>query len=214
MDPTLLTNARWSLLAALAPSVKSVTQLAERAGTSVATASQQARLLEAHGLIKASKDATGNGRPTTVYGLTHAVAHISILSRAGATRGSLRLTCEHEALLRSMLWGKRDDHAFLAAFLTSSHIAAKAAALAVTETTPQELHILVITTAEHLEELRATLSKSAITVDGVTRTVVCWTHTKEEMREGVARNEEYFVRQLQKPHILCDKEGFFTEVRG
>lgn len=198
----LLTGSRWAIVAAVATGNSSPTGIAAAAGTSLANVSQQARLLAAHGYLTAKKARSGKpGKPRVEYGLVEPKAHIVLLREGSATQKTLTLNRKREAVLASFFW-KEEDQEYLIAFICrNAEIVHRAEAVAVVESKGNEIHLLVIAKEEDVEEFRKRFSKTTVALKKE-KHLICWTHTRKELHEGLARKDHYYTHLLARPEWL------------
>ncbi len=218
------TTARWQILERLAEREKSASEIAEETGASLANISQQLKLLEAHGLVKrvntehVEGEKRGAGKPRQAFALAKEVAFLALVKRGLAAKRTLKLDPHQKVILA--IWALEKDHAYLERlYWQQEGLVAESVAIAVVDSTPEEIHLLVVAPEERLDKLRKAYSKIIIKpADGNEKRVISWTHSFEELREGLSRGEEYFKKLLTKPAIIVDREDllrtFLDEVKG
>ncbi len=210
-----LDKTRWQILAAVAEEPRSPAEIARATGASLANISQQARLLEAYGLIKAAKEKRGvPGKPRLIYTLARETGYLVLLKQGFAAKKSLALDHFREAMLSICFWERSEDHYFLGKFLwQEEEYVNECDAIAISEAKGAEIHLLVIAAPEKLDLLRKKFSKAEVTGQRGKRNIVSWTHSVAEIKEGIARREAYFLNLLKKTHVIFDRKGSFAEVR-
>lgn len=210
-----LTNARWKILAALAEGDYAASEIAKKRGMSIPTISQQAKLLEAYGLIKKKKEGRKSpGKPRMIYTLNKEVAHLAVARHGFAGKQTVQLDEFHETILNIWFYGNREDHYCLQKFFwQNEELVEQCLGIAVVEKKEKEMHLLVIAEEEKLEQLRKKFSKVELTTPkGEKRQMISWTHSPQEIREGLAREEAYFQNLTRKQHIIFERKEVFKEV--
>lgn len=202
-----MTGTRWKMLESIAEHERSASEVAKAVGSSVAHASQQLKLLEARSLITRTKrQQHGKGKPHQRYRIAKALAVVTSIAPGYAQQRTLSPTSFQTMLLNVLLWPRLADQYFLQKFLClHEDVVAESSAIAISDAAGDELHLLLITSPEQLEHVRQK-SKAVIEHTGEKRTIICWTHTIEEVEQGLAQGEAYYVNHLRKPHILTDPD--------
>ncbi|MBR9692615.1 winged helix-turn-helix transcriptional regulator [Candidatus Woesearchaeota archaeon] len=202
----LLTNSKWNILSSVAKEDMAASDISKATGTSLANISQQAKLLEAWGLIKRLKASRkGPGKPKIIYGLNKELAHIAVLRDGFAGKKMITPTPSCWAMLNIFFHPKQDDHYYLQKFLWQCEDYVEACdALAIADSDQKEIHILAIASPEKLEALRKKYSKVEVKGPNGKKTVISWTHSEAELAEGLAAGEDYFENLLKHPHIITD----------
>lgn len=210
----LLNPTRWGILESIVKGPATISEIAERLQTSVPNVSQQARYLEAMGLLtKRSRPAKGRGKPRTEYQLKREIAFLACVHKGLAAKRVLTPDEFHMMIMNILFWPRRDDHYFLEKFLWQiEQPITECQAIAITKSEGDEIHLLVVTNDEHLEEFRKRYSRLEIAYRDGTRKIVCWTHTEAELQNGLERGEAYYQNHLRSTHIIMDRVGVFTRV--
>jgi DNA-binding transcriptional ArsR family regulator len=210
---TLLNSSRWNILEALARGEFTASELARITKSSLPNISQQAKLLEAYEVIKTRREEKqGPGKPRTIYELNKNLAHIAVARKGFAGKKTLTLDTFHNAVLNIWFLDRADDHYYLQKFLwQNEELIKECLGMALVEARGDELHLLVLAAPEKLEHLRKKFSKAVISSQEKQRSVIAWTHSVEEMREGLARDDTYYKNLLKKPHIIVEKDDVFRE---
>lgn len=212
----LLGNAKWEILATVAENDASATEIARAAKMSLANVSQQAKLLEAYGLLTIRKEErTTLGKPKLIYRLGKELAHIAMARRGFAGQRTIALDPFHTAVLNIWFLPKIEDHYCLQKlFWQQEEYVEATEGIAVIDSSGNEIHLLVIAPEEHLEKLRKKFSKIAIKGGEKEKSVISWTHSAAELRDGLARKEEYFLKMAKRPHIIFDRSGDLQAILG
>jgi DNA-binding MarR family transcriptional regulator len=212
---TILTNSRWSILEALADGNHAMSEIAAATGTSLPNVSQQVRLLEAYDLVKAlHEEKEGKGKPKTIYRLNKSLAHVAMVRPGLVGMKTVTLDPFHAAMLNVWFLDRVEDHYFLQKFLwQAEELVRESDALAVIDAKSEEIHLLVLAPEERLEKIRKKYSKVVVSsADGEKeKAVISWSHSAEELREGLAKREAYFVNLVKRPHIIYERNGALQE---
>jgi hypothetical protein len=206
-------SSKWAILETLAQGDFSSTEIAALTKTSMPNVSQQAKLLEAYDLIRTRREEkTGPGKPRVIYGLNKNLAHIAIARRGFAGKKTLALDVHHNAVLNVFFLERAEDHYFLLKFLwQNEELLRDCLGIAVAESRGDEIHLLVLAADESLERLRKKFSKAIVSSGEKQRSIIAWTHTAKELRDGLARDDAYFKNLCKKPHILVERDDVFRE---
>ncbi len=200
---SILGNARWALLSAVADGEKGAAELSEATGSSLANVSQQARLLEAWGLLKRRRGADGRRR---AYRLAKELANLAYVRAGYAGTRTFTPTPQDEPVLNILFLPSPEDRYYLQKLLWQhEEYVAACEALALVDSDEKELHLLAIADEKLVERLRA--ERSSIPLegpDGASKTAVIWTHSFAEIERGLAEEEEYFRNLLKRPHVIKD----------
>ncbi len=211
-----LDNTRWRILETLADGKRTTTEIAAAAKTSLPNVSQQARLLAAQGLIRQEREErAAPGKPRTAYALSKELAHLALVRRGFVGKKTLALDPFHAAVLNIWFCDRTEDHYYLQKFFwQNEEYIQECDAIGVIESKGDELHLLVIAAPEKLETLRKRFSKVEVSSPTAEKrkSVISWTHSLEEIRDGLSRKEEYFRNLTKKVHVILDREGTFTRV--
>jgi len=211
---TLLTDSKWNIIQELAKHNQTPTDLANKTKTSLANISQQLRLLEAYGLVKKERRISTNepGKPKTLFSLGKEVNHLTFITKQLAVKKELELDYLQKAILKLWLTQKKEDIYFLEKFLiTNEEIPKKCDAIGIVKTTSDKIELLLIT--KHTGDIREKYSNQTITnIEDQKKEIICWTHTIEEMEEGLANNNEYFKGLVTNLQPFLEKDGLINRI--
>lgn len=212
-----LTGSRWRILRVLADGEGSISEIAAAIGTSLPNISQQAKLLEAYGLIKRAKEVKqGPGKPRLRYALGKELAHLAVVREGFAAKRTLSLDPFHSTMLNIWFLPRSEDHYFLQKFLLEQDECFESCfAMAVTDTNQEEIHLLILAPEKELDELRKKRSKTKVSNPRTKKekTVVAWSHSPIEVEVGVRQKEEYFLNLLKSPHTIFDTEQLIPRLQ-
>lgn len=204
----VLGNAKWDILAEVAKGERAASDIARATGTSLANISQQTKLLEAWGLLKLGKEPkTGAGKPKLLYRLNKEVAHLAIVRHGYAAKRTLSFDSTDEPLLNILFVPKSEDRYYLFKFLCQhEEYLRQCQAVALVDADDKELHLLVLAPEARLDMFRKNYSKVSLkAADGKPgKSIITWTHSAQELRDGFAKGEDYYINFLKKHRILVD----------
>ncbi len=205
-------NTKWAILESLSRGERAASEIAEETGASIANVSQQAKLLEAYGLIAAAKGEPQKGaagKPKRNYALAKELAFVAAVREGFAGKKTLKMDELHAAVLNVWFYERQEDHYFLQKLLWQQEdLVKECLSLAVIDANAKELHLLVVAEQEKLDDLRKRFSKICIRgPDGKEKNAISWTHSPEELEEGLAIHDAYFTKLLAHPHIIIDRKG-------
>lgn len=215
MREALITSpGKWRLIELLAQQPRTVGELAQLTRTSPSNVSQQLRLLLAYDFIKAeSTPRTGPGKPGGRYTLKSPFAYLCFARPHHSARRFLRLNPTALLVMNILSWPQANDHDLLFNLMWQHHdLFEKAQGVYLVKSTPEGIDLLVVT--EHVEEIRK--HKSTLRVaeqSGKSRPVAVWTHSRQELIDGLRRGDEYFHNLTRKVHALHEEGPIIDEVR-
>lgn len=207
----LLTGARWKVLENVAEKgPKTATKIAQETGITLPAISQAMKLLEAYGYIIAKKQKrSGPGKPTVEYQLKKQTAMISLCLTGLAEKISITPDAKTEAQLRTFMLSPKDRYWLNKLLCTQDGLLDDCQAIGFVHSTDKESHLVVI--AEKLEAFRK--EHANIKLEGKTsddekgkekRTIVIWSHTQQEVIEGLERKEAYFIDLIKEAFAFHD----------
>jgi hypothetical protein len=199
----IVTGARWELLQQIALHPQTGAALALQNGTTPANVSQHLKLLELAGLVSRVRI---NGKAMQ-YQLAHQTALITLLTDAPVRTvvpltdmscAELRLLCEGSANARTIRWFILQHEDLVKTFLAFGRVHSQG----------PDTQLFVI--SNNIKPLR----KEYANIHFGTQKLVIWSHTPEEVRDGLARNEPYFHELFNTLDPLYDPQHLFTTLRG
>ena len=209
-DDTLLTGIKWRVLEETASSELSPTQLAKRLGTTVAYASQQLKLLEAHGYLKKERVDKGiggrkNNDTRIKYSVNKNSLYLTLLRPYLTERKELKLNPQNSFISNVLCADlKEDGFCLLKFFFNHQDLFERMDLLFYVESVKDEIHLLVIT--DDLASFRGEKSSVTITCQGITKNLKFWSHTITEFRLGLEKKEKYFEDHVQKALLLYERK--------
>ncbi|MBU0471672.1 MAG: winged helix-turn-helix domain-containing protein [Nanoarchaeota archaeon] len=211
----LLTESRWNIIKELSKEKQTPTELAKKTGTSIANVSQQLRLLEAYKLVKREKRIFENkpGKPKTLFSIGKEIIHLTYISKEKSEKKELELDFIQKAIINLWLNVNKEDVYFLEKFFVLNEaLINKCQAAAITKTNHEQIELLIIT--KDVNEVREKYSNQTITnLEGKHKKVVCWSHTIEEIEQGLNNKEEYYTTLTSNMKSFLDKESIMEKIR-
>jgi DNA-binding Lrp family transcriptional regulator len=213
----IATDSKWNLLKELAKGKKSASDLAKKTGTSVANATVQLKLLEAKGIVKKVKAESATkrpaGKPKTPFELHEEILLTGVLKKGMAERKIARVRDlgDYQRFALTTLLSLDSDEAYaVQRFAMETDILKKGDCISLLKTHQNEIELFLII-EEDLEAFRKKYSNMSIELlSGKHKKVITWSHTKKEVDEGIARQEEYFKNLILATELL-DKKGMLRE---
>ena len=195
----LFTGSRWQLLEALAKKPQSTSELAEKLQTSQANTSQQLKQLELAGIIKRRR-APEKKRVHYVYEIPQEYTYLISLA-PGRAQKSVVEHKDHRQLILTLL---SHEHAIpLTTFLLClPDYFNKSLAIGVLKRPNPQLFILT----EHVDEFRTNSNIEVQTIQGEAK-IAIWSHSANEVAQGLKNNDQYFYDSLQQTSIVYDPQG-------
>ncbi|MBR9701113.1 hypothetical protein GOV11_04575 [Candidatus Woesearchaeota archaeon] len=207
----ILQKSRWEILTAISQGHASATDIAKRTGGSMPNITQQLQLLAAYDVITQDKELrSGVGKPRQLYRIKRPVAHLA-LAREGQAVQTMFTPNESQALLLSVLTMKTSDAQIpiLKLMLTEEELLKKCS-IAVKSISSQDIELLLLT--EDVDKIRKEYSKIETAAEGKKWKFIAWTHSIEEVKEGLSKGEQHFEMFKKTYHLLHDPQGRFQEV--
>jgi|FLOH01.1.fsa_nt_gi DNA-binding transcriptional ArsR family regulator len=212
----ILTNSKWSLIKELAKQIQTPTDLAEKTNTSIANVTQQLKLLEAYGLVKKEKTINNNlpGKPKTNYSIGKEIIFLTYISEGTAEKIELKLDPLQKSILNLWLYLKKEDaYTIEKYFAINEEILIKCQAVGIVGQGNNQIDLLIIT--EEIHDIRAKYSNKEIEdLEGRKKKIICWTHTIEEIKNGLINKEEYFKNLVSNLKPILDKENIFKKIEA
>jgi len=191
MDRTeLLQRSRWEILRQIALGNETPAEIAAAAKTSLPNTSQQLRLLEAHDLIQRGKEQrNGPGKPRSHYTLKKPLALLTVASERMADQHFL-FPNELQQFVFATFFLPADEQPFLLMALCKNPELLEQCSIAYVRST-EATEVLFLT--DDVDRVRSEYSNMQVTYRNKARKIVAWTHSVEEMNDGIARKDEYFL---------------------
>ncbi len=201
----LLTGSRWEILQELARKPQSTSHLAKALKTTSANVSQQLKQLEIAGII-ARKRAQGK-RVHYTYSIAKDVLHYIHVSPQIATKKSF--TTDPLRTFIAALTTLPNSMPLLTLILARPELVKRFTAIGVLKRPKPELFVL----AEHVDDIRQQHANITIpTLDG-DQTIVLWSHTVQEVQEGIKRKDNYFSEALSHITLAYDPDNTLQELK-
>ncbi|MCC7574679.1 ArsR family transcriptional regulator [Candidatus Woesearchaeota archaeon] len=200
-------GTKWVLLKQLEKEPLSPKELASLTSTSVANASQQLKLLEAQGYLKKIKikgDYTRKDRDARIlYSISKPMVWISKIGKDYVNRKEIKNP--DNFLFNLLLCDLKDAMPVLKFFLNKEELFKRINCLFYLQTINNEIHFLIVT--DDLDFFRKEHHSSEVLFDNKKHVVKFWSHSVDELKVGLERNEHYFVDLIKRAEIvLCDNE--------
>ena len=187
-----LTQAKWELVKILSKKEMTPTELAKKLGTSIPNISQQLTILEAKGFLTKKKNLRKEKRVT--YKLNKEKTGIIMLSQ-NPKRKEITIDEETKYLLNIIINEIKHKKELINFYFQNQELIKKAEILAVFDETQNEIHILIIT-----KNLKYFREQSNIEITG--KKLIFWSHTKEEVTQGLKNKEDYFEQKIKNSKYL------------
>jgi len=212
MDDELseIQGVKWLIIKELAAGSRTPKELAEKLSTTIANVSQQLKLLEAFGYLnKKRTDAGPGGRKKgdrrITYSLKVQKAMLYYIRPGQVAKKKIKDTLLNQ-LMQNILLGDfgEDSKYLLKLFIDQQAYFSLIDAAYYLDTKGDDVHLLIIT--EHLDEFRSKKPKIEIEIAGKKKSVVFWSHTSNEILNGVKNGEKYYLDQVKNAKILFSKK--------
>lgn len=198
-------ESKWNILSELSKAPKSPIELSKIFNTTVANISQQLRLMEALGIVAKTKISNSKkGKPRTQYFIKDDIYYMVRLGKNFATKKSIKPE-PHSAYIFNVFSKieQKDHYCFFKFFWNNSKILSNSS-IGLYKNTDKTIEFFIIT--EDIEKARKTLSNQEVKqFSGKARKVICWSHNKFEIDNGLGSNDPHFMNMIKESTILLDK---------
>jgi DNA-binding Lrp family transcriptional regulator len=204
-----IAGSKWQILKILSKNPQTPKQLADRLGTTIANMSQQLKLLEAYGFLKKVRADRGpNARKTkdlrVMYSLVKGKTWLINVMPGSVKRKELKQTPEITFLVNLLLLDLKEEHPFVLNFFLNSSLMDYIDSIYHLKSDKSEINLLVIT--KKLEHFREAKSSLKVKYKSEERTIRFWSHTPQELKEGLSKKEKYFQDLVSQAELLFEKE--------
>jgi len=198
---SLFQASRWELLIELARKAQGTTEIATRLRTSPANVSQQLRQLELAGLV--AKRRSSKGRTHYKYFIPKSYTYAVSLTPNSAHKGYYKRSIYENFLVGISL--HLHCEALLAFIIGRPEIMGKAQFIGVLKRGSPELFIIT----EDVDNIRHHHANVEVSTTKGPRRVVVWSHTLEEINEGLTKKEQYFENLVKESELMHDPEEIY-----
>ncbi|MBN1377545.1 winged helix-turn-helix transcriptional regulator [Candidatus Woesearchaeota archaeon] len=210
------TPARWKLIEKITEKPLSPTELAQITKSSVANITYQLKILEAYGIVKGETLHTNkSGKPRTIYSLKNKSVYLLIMKEGFSASKILSLSGIRELIFTVFFFDEiSKQYLVLKFFLDNYELFDKCDAVAlIKDKSDADLDFLIIT--KKVDEIRGKYSNVHIKDEhDKDHKIACWTHSENELVEGLSKNEKYFLDILKNNFILYDPNQIINKIKG
>ena len=204
---------RWKLLKSLEDKPLTPKELSKKTKTTISNASQQLKLLEAYGYVKRNSIGGPNSRKDqdrrVVYYLTNTDYLVSI--KQGVTNITKLQKEDYLEFIVNCIQSKITKLSELIKFyFENEKTIKKCQGVFLIEESKNEIHLLVI--SPEVEFFRQNSKKEVQTKTKAE--IVFWSHTIEEIKQGLAKKEDYFVEKTKNLICLIDKDNVLSQIKN
>lgn len=208
---SLIQRPREEILNLIGEGYDSAKAISEKTGMSVAHISQQLQLLEAQGVIQKHIHREGKvGKPSANYSINQEFAITIIISKNGISKTRHKLTSRNQYMIQAASQEEEIDRYFLQKFyFTHEDIIHASKIVATLNTTEKDINLLII--SDDVDRIRTEKSSVIMThPDKSKKRIVIWSHTWDEVVEGLRHKEAYFVDKISQAQILVEQHKQFN----
>jgi len=205
-----ISGAKWEILETVAKEPISPKGLAKILGSTQANMSQQLKLLEAYGYVKKKRVDKGPGSrkkndSRIVYSLSKNLISVTKIHPLNIKKEEIRLTPLNQFLANIMLCDiKEGSEELLELYITRKDLFKDIDVLFYLRTESKEIHLLVVT--ENLDKFRGDNSTIDLSNGEGGLKLRFWSHTIQDMKKGISKQEKYFVEQMKIAKFLYEKK--------
>ncbi|MBN1275625.1 hypothetical protein JXA12_05035 [Candidatus Woesearchaeota archaeon] len=195
----LFTAHRWNILESIAAGNTSATPIAKKLDLSLAYVNTQLKLLAAAGWLKQEKAREKKvGKPRHDYAINKELVIIGAINPREVSLNQIKPAKRAQFIVSTLFQQNEQDLYFLQKFYYQhEEFIMNTSLMALLETKDNETHFLTI--GEDVENIRKKHSNIILkNPEGKERKIVIWSHTKEEIEQGLKNNEQYYVEKIRK----------------
>jgi septum formation topological specificity factor MinE len=211
----ILSQTQEEILEAIGKKINSATDISEKLKKSLPFIVNQLALLEAKQIISKKKQEKKqkSGRPKQTYIIKKPVTQVKTFHSHNCAIQEIQndlvefylqliiqIPTGYQSLFSKYFWNKADQFCKVEAIGKLSY-------------TDKEVELVAITDTKYLEELRKEISDVIIKYDSKTTRFACWVHSKEEIEEGIQKDDEYYKTLLKRIDILVDSKNELEELK-
>ncbi len=204
-----LTGSKYKIIVELTKKPQSASDIAKTLKTSIANISQQLKLLEAYGIIKKEREepSAGPGKPKIFYEIKKEQTYIISLKKDSLKKIKLPVFWGYDLFINmAEILDPRDQYFVPKFCFYTEDILKLCTGIALIKSTGQAIEFLLFT--DQLEKIRKEYSNVILKdLEGKEKRIVCWTHSENELMNGLQNNEKYFIDLLKDAQLIFDKDG-------
>lgn len=204
-----IAGSKWQILKILSKNPQTPKQLADKLGSTIANVSQQLKLLEAYGFLKKVRADKGpNGRKTSdlrvMYSLVKGKTWLTHISPRNVKNKELKMSVETNLLVNLLLLDLKDEQPYVLNFFLNNNLVDDIDSAYYLKSENSEINLLVVTKKlEHFRDAKSALKVKYKTEERVIR---FWSHTPQEIKEGLSKKEKYFQDLISQAELIYEKE--------
>ncbi|MFH1649050.1 MAG: hypothetical protein ABIA93_00695 [Candidatus Woesearchaeota archaeon] len=184
-------ESAWETLSAISESPRTITQLAVRLKKSLPYTLTITNLLKAHGLITEDVEKRSKpGKPAKVLRITKGAASIkAVMPGFGVSKdftpSAMQCFLLTLATLKPQTAGMLSNYIF-----SNPELLDKCETIKLVKESPK-IELFLVT--DDVDSIRKKYSTGKAFFAGTNMDVVCWTHSRFELDEGMGRNDQHFM---------------------
>lgn len=209
-----LIKPEWHVIEQIAKGNTHPQSIAKKLGTSVSSIIQKLKVLEAYGLVKKYKESTseGNHKKRIVYKLAEDFAIVAIATQGNAGISFLKPLKKDDKLLIAFLQTPNIREPVIKALCREQHLL-KASSIGFVSLTNENLELLVVMqTPEQVEKIKTLCQGIVINTHQGERKLLLHVHTKQEIKQGLEKNDLHFVGLIDVVKPVID-DGFLNQIK-
>jgi predicted transcriptional regulator len=214
---SFITDTRWEILDQISREINSPKEISIKINQSLANVVKQVQLLEATGIINKTnqKEKGKPGKPKNYYEIGKEFLNLTLIRKYGCQKKTLKLSkgdYYQEFLINLIFLLKKEEMYALRKFTYESDLLMKAESMAIVNTKEKEIEIFIISD-EHVEDIRKNHSNKEVkSFENKVFKIISWTHTNQEIKQGIKNKDKHFINLLEG-EIIFDKKGLIKSYK-
>jgi hypothetical protein len=202
-------------LKAISQGYESASSIAKELRISITFAAQQLKLLEAYNFIQRKKIRTKKiGKPAALYEISKQSTALCHIGSDAVFFHSIKGSKSNNFLINAAHLETYNTNYFLyKMYFLHEDILLKSEYVSLLEMSKQKIQVFIIT--ENVEKIRKELSTIHLeSNDGTKMDTALWSHTMEEVVQGLQKKEKYFLEKLDKSITLLDNNNTLKKLKN
>ena len=209
---TIFTDSKWRILTELSHHPLSPTDLSEKTGTSLPNISTQLKLLEALDFVEKEKLSNfEKGQARKLYSLKKEFAYVILGTKTTMGKKMFKLNPELKFFFSCLMLNDSSASSFLIkVFLENEELCKEIVSCGYLGVNEATYEILII--ADNPSKFES-LKDKEVHKSGKKYYLNSFIHSKDDLVNGINKNDQYFKSLLKRVNILIDKDNFLSDIK-